>query len=189
MVDPGTVNNLTYNTRAFNLQTLGEQATQQELNQGSLDKVIQAGANQMLAKAQQMKAQAAQDEAKANALMESLQFQQSEDKRTFDEWLAREQLKLSGSGGIDLSGLFDTGNDDGFIPDGPADPQMSPVEGEGTISPDRKYIFKNGQWEPYQEPGFWQSFLGSLFSPKVGKAPEVRSGSSSRAAGMQRSRK
>ena len=90
MVAPTQVNALTSGARAFNMGTLAEQATQQSLNQGSLDNIIQAGANQLKARAQQMMAQAQQESSKADALMESLKFKADEEARAFSE-----QMELS----------------------------------------------------------------------------------------------
>ncbi len=141
LVAPTTVNALTSDARALNLATLGEQATQQKLNQGSLDDIITAGANQLKAKAQQMKAQALQEEAKADALMEALQFEQSEKKREFDEWLEREKLNKSDSGGVsmNLSDLSLEGTPTS------ESPQMTPAK-DGIVSEDGQWISKGGTW-------------------------------------------
>jgi len=68
MVDPFEVNKLTANARAQNLQTMGTITAQTKLNQASIDEVIQAGANQLKARATQLYAQAQQDAANADAL-------------------------------------------------------------------------------------------------------------------------
>jgi hypothetical protein len=58
MVDPTTVDYLTSRQRGQNIGTLAEQSAQLKYNQGSIDESIQAGANQLLAMAQQKRAEA-----------------------------------------------------------------------------------------------------------------------------------
>jgi hypothetical protein len=58
LVDPFSVNALTSGARAQNLKTLGTISTQSLMNQGSIDEVIKAGADQLRAKAEAMLAKA-----------------------------------------------------------------------------------------------------------------------------------
>jgi exonuclease VII small subunit len=100
LVDPFSVNALTSGARAQNLRTLGTVSTQLEQNQGSLDEVINAGANQLKARAATLLAQAEEATSQANSLqqvwdrmMEEKKFQ--EDIRQFNE---TQSTKGSGSG-------------------------------------------------------------------------------------------
>jgi hypothetical protein len=115
VVNPEDVNALTKSARASNLGTLATQATQAEYNQGSLAEIIEAGANQLKQRAAILMAEAENESAKADALMESLTFEQSEKKREFDEWATREQLRQSanrGDGGGTSAGYDKWGNPD-----------------------------------------------------------------------------
>jgi hypothetical protein len=88
LVDPFSVNQLTSNARAQNLKTLGTAATQGQLNQGSLDQVIQAGANQLKARAATLQAQAEEANSQAVAL-------QGEWERMIAEKEAEAKLKAA----------------------------------------------------------------------------------------------
>lgn len=188
MVAPTQVNALTAGARATNLGTLATQATQQELNQGSLDKIIQAGANQLKARAAQMTAQAVQESAKADALMETLKFKASEASTAFDQWLAKEKLKQTGTDNSWVANLLaglnnkNAPTDDGFIPEESVGPGHSPASGEGSVSSDKKWIFKNGQWvenSPTNQgntAGFFSSALGEIFTPLIEKLKGTKPG-------------
>jgi len=101
IVDPFSVNTLTSNARAQNLNTLGTVSTQLSQNQGTLEEVITAGANQLKSKATKLMAEAESAMAEAETL-------QGEWDRMFQEKQLQEQIrqydqsrqdKLNASGG------------------------------------------------------------------------------------------
>lgn len=144
-MDPLDVDYYTSDRRAENMQRLGTIAQQGIENQGTLDEVIQAGANQLMARAQQMRAQAEQDEAEAKALMEKLYYEADRADRAFDEELALEQLNRSGSGDGGMGEILKamlgqqqssqeggfTPVPDGFLPDEPEVPFTQKLAGAG----------------------------------------------------------
>jgi hypothetical protein len=103
VVDPNMVNALTSDARAQNLRTLGTISTQEAANQGTLQEVVQAGANQLKARAASLMAQAQQATEQANALQAEWEraFQErqlAEEQRQFD--ITNSRLSVgSGSGG------------------------------------------------------------------------------------------
>jgi exonuclease VII small subunit len=111
LMDPFSVNALTSNARKQNLSTLGTVSTQLEQNQGSLDEVIQAGANQLKARASTLLAQAQQASEQATALEQEYQraFQEKQfnaDQQYKQAQLALDQYKAYNSGGSD-TGVYD----------------------------------------------------------------------------------
>ena len=93
IVDPFSVNSLTAGARAQNLNTLGTVATQEKQNQGSVDEIIQAGANKLKARAADLLAQAQKDMADSEQLQQEWdrmfkEKQFNEDVRQFNETLA-----------------------------------------------------------------------------------------------------
>lgn len=99
MVDPFSVNALTSDARAQNLRTLGTTATQGQMNQGSIDEVIQAGANRLKAQAASLYAQAQQKESEANSLT-----QQWEREFKEKQFAADEAYRNKSSGGAGSKG-------------------------------------------------------------------------------------
>lgn len=106
LVDPFSVNALTSNARAQNLRTLGTIATQTAANQGSIDEVIQAGANQLKARAQTLLAEAEKATAAANSLQQEWDRQMQAQQFAADQAYKQQQLEIDwynatnkGSGG------------------------------------------------------------------------------------------
>ena len=95
IVDPTSIDYLTSQARAQDLRTLGTVATQGELNQGSIDEVIQAGANQFTSRAQRLYGEAAKEEAEANTLQQQITQSLAQRKQEFSERMQEEQLKLA----------------------------------------------------------------------------------------------
>lgn len=104
LMDPYSVNALTSNARVENQRMLGVEATQLSQNQGTLDQVIQAGANQLKARAQTLLAQAEQATAAANTL------QQEWERGYKEQQLALDQYKAThpGGGGSTLDDILKT---------------------------------------------------------------------------------
>ena len=100
-MDPLDVDAFTGQARAQNLRTLGTVAQKGKEQEGTLQEVIQAGANQMYGMASMKEAEAKRDREEADALMEELIYEADRADREFDEWMAREKLGDSrkGSGG------------------------------------------------------------------------------------------
>lgn len=130
-MDPLDVDYFTSKERGQNQRTLGTIAQQSKENEGTLQEIIQAGANQLMGKAQMLKAEAAKAEADANALMEQLYYEQSEKKREFDEWATLEGMKNKGGGGS-KSGI-------GSLPDDLSDFINT---FEGSLSPEDRIAFE-----------------------------------------------
>lgn len=159
LVDPFSVNALTSNARAQNLRTLGTTSAWESANQGSIDEVIQAGANQLKARAQQAYAQAERDMAQAQMLQEEWNRSMAEREFAFRQ----EQAKASGSGDADFAKLFSSvmgfdGAGGGTAPTGvnfDEDGEENYMQGVPTSPiPDVK---------PFN---IWES-LGALFSPQT----------------------
>jgi len=93
MVDPFSVNALTSGARAQNLRTLGTVATQEAQNQGTIDEVIQAGANQLKARAQALYAKAEEEMARAASV------QGEWDRMMEEKKFAASQAGKGGGGG------------------------------------------------------------------------------------------
>jgi len=140
LVDPFSVNALTSGARAQNLKTLGTISTQESLNQGGIDEVIQAGANQLKARAATLLAEAEKATAAATSLEQEYQraFQEKqyqEGIRQFNETMA--EKKSTGSGKAKEVKE--------------EKPLFSPKEGEGAVSPKGEYIFYQGAWRSADE--------------------------------------
>ena len=97
-MDPLDVDAFTGQARAQNLRTLGTVAQKGKEQEGTLQEVIQAGANQMYGMASMKEAEAKRDREEADALMEELIYEADRADRGFDEWLAREKLGDSRKG-------------------------------------------------------------------------------------------
>lgn len=116
LIDPFSVNQLTSNARAQNLRTLGTISTQESLNQGGIDEVIQAGANQLKARAATLLAEAEKATAAANSLQGEWERQMKEQEFMADQAFKQQQLQVDwynatnkgggGSGGMTLEDLF-----------------------------------------------------------------------------------
>jgi ribosomal protein L12E/L44/L45/RPP1/RPP2 len=98
VVNPFDVNDLTSGARAQNLRTLGTVSTWESQNQGSLDEVIQAGANQLNARAKALYAQAEEAQMEAQSLQQ--EWQRAFEERQFEEEQRQfnENQRSSGSG-------------------------------------------------------------------------------------------
>lgn len=140
-MDPLAVDAATSDQRARNLRTLGTVSTQKAQNEGTLQEVIQAGANQMKALAEQKFAEAQQYKSEADALMERLAYEMEVRKQDFAE------SQSGGSGGdggmgaliaalmgqeqfVPQEGGY-TPVPDGFIPDEPNAPVTQQLAGAG----------------------------------------------------------
>jgi len=98
-MDPLKVDEATAGKRVQNLRTLGTISTQADENEGTLQEVIQAGANQLMGLAKNKMAEAQQYESEANAMYEKLGYEMDVRKQDFAEYLAKEKLAQSGKGG------------------------------------------------------------------------------------------
>ena len=139
-MDPLDVDAFTGQARAQNLRTLGTVAQKGKEQEGTLQEVIQAGANQMYGMASMKEAEAKKDREEADALMEELIYEADRADQKFDEWYKREQLgdsrKGSEKSSVDLTDI------QGSTPA----PQYTPATGEGTVSDDGQWIYKEGKW-------------------------------------------
>ena len=110
LVDPFSVNQLTSNARAQNLKTLGTVATQGLMNQGSIDEVIKAGADQLRAKAAAMLAKA--EEASQMAVSLQGEWERELEQKQFDENVRQfnetQKSKVGGGGPSNISGTLRT---------------------------------------------------------------------------------
>lgn len=108
LMDPFSVNQLTSNARAQNLRTLGTISMQEAANQGSLDQVIQAGANQLKARAATMLAEAQKATEQANTLQAEWDRMFKEKQAAADEAYRYAALNkpTGGGGGLTLEDLF-----------------------------------------------------------------------------------
>jgi hypothetical protein len=150
LMDPFSVNALTSGARAQNLNTLGTVSTQLSQNQGSLEEVIQAGANQLYARAEQMKAKAAQATEMAASLQQDRDY--NEGVRQFNVSQANKGAG-EGAAGASLAALMEK-----WFPNGPAgtpegtgaeaQPLQTPFSGEGAKSRGGQWIYKGGKWVP-----------------------------------------
>lgn len=143
MVNPIQEDMLTANQRGQNLNTLGTISTQMTQNTRSLDDIINAGANQLNAKANVLQGEASVGQYKANAMMDEMKL--AEEIRQFNEQLALEKAKMSGSGSGDnwfnelLTSMFLQApggqSDDGFIEDTPEE-KFGTLEAVRELTPD-----------------------------------------------------
>lgn len=140
LVDPFSINELTSNARKQNIATLGTVSTQLEQNQGSLDQVIQAGANQLKARAATLLAQAEQATAQANALQSEWERMFKEKQAAADEAYRYAALNDTGVGST-IPSMQPT------TPTTPS-PNYSPISGEGSVSKDGQWVYINKKWEP-----------------------------------------
>jgi len=97
LIDPFSVNQLTSSARAQNLRTLGTISTQETLNQGSIDEVIQAGANRLKAKAATLLAEAEAAAADADALQQ--EWDRMFKEKQFNEEVRQFNVAQSNKGG------------------------------------------------------------------------------------------
>lgn len=106
LMKASSVTRLLESARVENQRMLGVEATQLEQNQGSLDQVIQAGANQLRARAQQMLAEAEKAEQQANTLKQQRDYEES--VRQFNEQMQLGWYNAQNTGGG--GGLSDVEN-------------------------------------------------------------------------------
>jgi hypothetical protein len=152
LVDPFSVNQLTSNARAQNLKTLGTVATQGLMNQGSIDEVIKAGADQLRARAAETLAKAEE----ATQMAASLQ-QEFENSITEREMALKEQPSGGGNdwGSILANFLNNQNKQDDFQEDydysqavsrvaQPEPKKFSFTEGYNALTP--KFIKDPGGW-------------------------------------------
>jgi hypothetical protein len=167
MVDPSSVNALTSEARLQNLRTLGTVSTQERLNQGSLDEVIQAGANQLKARAQMLYAQAQKDAAKAQALQQQLDYNLRKKAQEFSQKMELQRFDLqkknlepsyssSVSGGTKSTSGTRSRSSSGSsraksgskstsrVTSSP--PMYTPVGGMGTVSNNGDWVFSSSGW-------------------------------------------
>jgi len=135
MINPLRVDALTARARGQNLDTLGTIATQADRNYGTLQEIIQAGANQLVARGRMSEAEAANITAEANSLTEkyAMDFEErkfQEQIRQFNETLAEKQRSGSGK------------------KEEPEEqrPLYTPMQGDGAVSEGGEYIYYQGQW-------------------------------------------
>ena len=126
LVDPFSINQLTSNARAQNLRTLGTISTQETANQGTIDQVIQAGANQLFARADMLKAEATKSYNEALGLQSEWERDLAERKFAADE----EEKNKPKAGKKEKEKR----------------PRFTPRSGEGATSPGGEYIYYNGVW-------------------------------------------
>jgi hypothetical protein len=126
LVDPFSVNALTSNARAQNLSTLGTVSRQGLENQGSLDEVINAGANQLRARAATLQAQAESELSKADALEKewSRALQEKQFNEGVRQFNASEADKQGSGGSLDFLSLMGLGDGGSTTPK----PQYTPAK-------------------------------------------------------------
>lgn len=98
MVRPNRVDYWTSQERAAELEDLGTLSTQMKLNEGSIEDVIQAGANQLKARAAMKLAEAQRENAEADAILEQLGYELELRKQEFSEMDANRKFAASGRG-------------------------------------------------------------------------------------------
>jgi len=130
-MDPLDVDAFTGQARAQNLRTLGTVAQKGKEQEGTLQEVIQAGANQMYGMASMKEAEAKRDRAEADALMEELVYEANRADRKHDEWLQKEKLKRSGGETSDLQAYLDYLRESQETPTGP---QMTMMPQDDTVA-------------------------------------------------------
>ena len=97
LVDPFSINALTSGARAQNLRTLGTVGVQGEQNRGSIGEVVQAGANQLKARAASLQAEAEKALASASAL--EGEFNRNMETMKFNEGVRQFNTSQANSGG------------------------------------------------------------------------------------------
>jgi hypothetical protein len=143
IMNPMDVDQFTAQARGQQLRTLGTLATKESENYGTLQEIIQAGANQLVARGQLEMAKAEELVAKAGALMQRLSFEEEqkqfnqrfeEDKSQFDEQMDLSRQKEARVGSGSAKEPKETR------------PLYTPMTGDGTVSDGGTYIFYVGQW-------------------------------------------
>lgn len=104
-VNPMDVDRITSAQRASNLATLAKQGVAMEQQEATVQDLINAGANQMLARAKGDEAEAQKLQVEANSMMEQLKQKLAERKQAFDEWATTAKLELDGKSYLDIPGL------------------------------------------------------------------------------------
>lgn len=94
-VDPLDVDRFTAQERGRLLETLAYLAQTMESEQGSVDKVVQAGANKLAAMAEQKRAEAEAAENEARQLLAILENKQMEAQREFERGMSEKEYQLS----------------------------------------------------------------------------------------------
>ena len=154
IVDPLQVNKLTSESRAQSLQTLGEISTHRADTEGTIQESIQAGANQLKARASELYAQAEQDTAEAKSLEDEYQRGFQERKFAADE--AYRYRDTGSDRGFELL--------QGFLGGEPTTPQPQMSAEAGTVVGEWRATGQDAQGLTQWEPAGGQNDLASVFT-------------------------
>lgn len=136
-VNPLAVDAITARQRGQTLGNLASMSQAEQRQTGSVEDIIGAGTNQILALAENKKAEAAMAAQEADDIIKMIQLKQQQEQFELDRRIKLSQLNSAGPSNVLVQLLSQSGTP------GSA-PQMSAVE--GTVSPDGQWIMKNGQW-------------------------------------------
>ena len=153
-VNPLQTDVLTARQRAQTLGTLTTLSQLEKERAGTIEDIIGAGTNRLLAEAATRKAEA---EAAANevaTMIDLIRLKEEQAKRAFDEWVKRQQLETPSFLERLLGGAQIT----------EPQPNYTPVEGEGAVSEGGQWVFSGNQWVPRSQAG--GGFM-SVLTPEV----------------------